>query len=63
MPPALDAENAADLYAKAQSLRLAVFHPGVADMLSKLDGYLDGDVRVGWKRLAAGDRGEHRRAR
>ena len=54
--PTLDAETAADFYAKAQSLRLAVFHPGVADILSKLDGYLDGDVRVGWKRLAAGDR-------
>jgi translocation and assembly module TamB len=54
--PTLDEENAADFYAKAQSLRLAVFHPGVADILSKLDGYLDGDVRVGWKRLAAGDR-------
>jgi translocation and assembly module TamB len=53
--PTLDAETAADFYAKAQSLRLAVFHPGVADILSKLDGYLDGDVRVGWKRLAAGD--------
>ena len=54
--PTLDAETAADFYAKAQSLRLAVFHPGIADILSKLDGYLDGDVRVGWKRLAAGDR-------
>ena len=54
--PTIDAETAADLYAKAQSLRLAVFHPGVADILSKLDGYLDGDVRMGWKRLAAGDR-------
>ncbi len=53
--PTIDAETAADCYAKAQSLRLAVFHPGVADILSKLDGYLDGDVRVGWKRLAAGD--------
>src|SRR6185369_5315448 len=54
--PTIDAETAADLYAKAQSLRLAVFHPGVADILSKLDGYLDGDLRMGWKRLAAGDR-------
>lgn len=54
--PTLDAETAADFYAKAQSLRLAFFHPGVADILSKLDGYLDGDVRVGWKRFAAGDR-------
>lgn len=54
--PTINTDTRADLSAKAQSLRLTVFHPGVADILSKLDGYLDGDVRLGWEKLAAGDR-------
>jgi translocation and assembly module TamB len=53
--PAFDLGKPADLYAVATRFRLATFHPLVAAQLSRLDGDLDGQVRIGWNRLADGE--------
>jgi translocation and assembly module TamB len=57
LDPSLDREAIADLYAKLDRFRLAALHPLVSDILSKLDGSVDGELRVGWKRLGAAKRG------
>ncbi len=57
LDPSLDRDATADLYAKLKGFRLAALHPLVSDILSKLDGSVDGEMRVGWKRLGAAQRG------
>jgi translocation and assembly module TamB len=57
MVPTIDVEAPADLHARADRFRLAALHPLVSSVLSKLDGELNGDVRLGWKRLGEGAKG------
>lgn len=55
--PTLDTRAPADLHAKAKAMPLGAAHPLVADVLSKLDGLVDGELRVGWNRLDEGEAG------
>jgi len=53
--PAIDGGRAADLFARAERFRLAAAQPLAAGVLSRLDGYLDGDLRIGWLRAGEDD--------
>jgi translocation and assembly module TamB len=55
--PAIDTESAADLVANLKDVRLAMLQPLVAGTLSKLDGQVNGTVRVGSGRLGDGEQG------
>ncbi|MEJ7730044.1 MAG: translocation/assembly module TamB domain-containing protein [Polyangiaceae bacterium] len=55
--PAIDDAAPADLHARTASFRLAALHPLVSDVLSKLDGQVDGDIRIGWKRIGDEEQG------
>ncbi len=55
--PTIDDSAAADFFVKAQAFRLATFLPLTAGSLSKLDGHVDGSVRVGWSHAAERDNG------
>lgn len=50
-------DRPADLYARASRFRLAAAEPLLLGALREIDGYLDGDVRVGWARLDETDEG------
>lgn len=56
--PEIDGGRTADLSAFAQRFRLAALQPLTAGALSKLDGYLDGRLRIGWLRAGEGAAGE-----
>jgi translocation and assembly module TamB len=53
--PTVDPARPADLIAKATHFRIAVLGPFLAGVLSRVDGTLDGDARLGWTRLDSGD--------
>src|SRR5690606_16358983 len=53
----IDADSPADFFARATAFRAAAFQPFVSGVFSKLDGYLDGDLRFGFRRLGDGERG------
>ncbi|MFT3766019.1 MAG: translocation/assembly module TamB domain-containing protein [Minicystis sp.] len=54
--PTIDPGKPADLVAKATRFRLAVLGPFLAGVLSRVDGTLDGDARLGWTRLDDDDK-------
>ncbi|APR88204.1 Hypothetical protein A7982_13553 [Minicystis rosea] len=54
--PTVDPARPADLVAKATRFRLAVLGPFLAGVLSRVDGTLDGDARLGWTRLDDDDK-------
>lgn len=55
--PELDPDSPADFYARADHFRAAAFLPFVNDLVSKLDGYVNGELRFGFRRLSDGDNG------
>ena len=56
--PTIDGRRTADLSAVAQHFRLTAVQPLTAGVLSKLDGYLDGALRIGWLRADEGATGK-----
>lgn len=55
--PGLDDKGAANLTVAAKHFRLATLQPAVAGVLSKLDGYLDGELRLAFDRAGEGGKG------
>lgn len=49
--PAIDPTRPADLVAHASHFRIAALSPFVAGVLSRVDGTLDAEARLGWTRL------------
>ncbi|NUO53207.1 MAG: hypothetical protein HOV80_30535, partial [Polyangiaceae bacterium] len=49
--PTIDSGSAGGFALSAQAFRLTTLHPFVADLMSRLDGRLDGNVAVEWGRL------------
>jgi translocation and assembly module TamB len=56
--PMPDNDSAADFFLSARRFRLTALQPAVAAVLSKLDGYLDGDLRFGWNRIGETEKGK-----
>jgi translocation and assembly module TamB len=55
--PHLAFDSPADFYARADDFRATAFLPFVNTLVSKLDGYVDGELRFGFRRLSDGDKG------
>lgn len=55
--PTIDPESPADVYAHADAFRAAAFEPFLSDIVSKLDGEINGDLRFGFKRFGDGEKG------
>lgn len=56
--PMPDKESAADFKLSARAFRLTALEPAVAGVLSKIDGFLNGDLRFGWARVGDGAKGK-----
>ncbi|HZF54073.1 MAG TPA: translocation/assembly module TamB domain-containing protein [Polyangiaceae bacterium] len=56
--PTVDPDSAADFLLSARKFRLTALQPAVAGVLSKIDGFLNGDVRVGFNRAGEGEKGK-----
>jgi translocation and assembly module TamB len=56
--PDVDKESAADFLLSARNFRLTALQPAVAGVLSKIDGFLNGDVRLGFNRVGEGTKGK-----
>lgn len=56
--PTIDKESAADAYLGVRNFRLTALQPAVANVLSKLDGVLNGDVRFGMNRAGDPEKGK-----
>jgi translocation and assembly module TamB len=56
--PTVDKESAADFLLSARNFRLTALQPAVATVLSKIDGFLNGDVRLGFNRAGEGAKGQ-----
>jgi translocation and assembly module TamB len=61
--PSLDTESAGGLALSAQGFRLSTFYPFVANVLSRLDGKMDGNVTIEWGRVGEGWAGRFERAK
>lgn len=55
--PSARKDRPADLYARFSRFRVAAVEPFLAGAVRQVDGFLDGDVRVGWSRLDQAERG------
>jgi translocation and assembly module TamB len=55
--PTFEQTQPADFYLRADRFRLAALQPAVAGALDRIDGYLDGGARLGWKRFGGDDKG------
>ena len=53
--PTIDPKRPADFVVKASRFRIAALGPFVAGVLSRVDGVLEGDARVGWTHLEDDD--------
>ncbi|MEZ4313131.1 MAG: translocation/assembly module TamB domain-containing protein [Polyangiaceae bacterium] len=51
LTPTLLEDRPADLYARFQRFRLATTEPFLPPVIRDLDGFLDGDIRLGWGRI------------
>lgn len=56
--PTVDKESAADFLLSARNFRLTALQPATAGVLSKVDGFLNGDVRLGFNRAGEGAKGK-----
>jgi translocation and assembly module TamB len=56
--PTLEREQPADFYMRADKFRLAALQPALAGALNRIDGFLDGGARFGWKRFPGDEEGK-----